>query len=96
MTFIPWAQTVPAVSLAAVGAWILYHTVAETKIFGGITQDQMPSRSPAHQVAVAQRFFRAEREGAPDEPVILNPFRHNVPATYRSIDDFPNLEKDEE
>ena len=36
-----------------------------------------------------------EREGAPDEPVIMNPFRHNVSATYRSIDDFPDLAVEE-
>lgn len=36
-----------------------------------------------------------EREGS-DVPVILNPFRHNVPANYRNLDDFPGLGGEEE
>ena len=59
MTFIPVSQTLSALGISGVAAYILYHAVADTKLFGGVRQDEMPSRSGAHRVAQAQRFFRA-------------------------------------
>ena len=56
---IPLSTTLSSLGLASIGAWILYHTVTETKLLGGVTYKDMPSLSPAHQVAQSQRFFRA-------------------------------------
>jgi len=33
-----------------------------------------------------------EREGSPDNPIIMNPFRRGVLATIKNKDDFPDLE----
>lgn len=35
-----------------------------------------------------------ERQGAPDEPVIMNPMRHNIPAHIRNAADLANLSLD--
>lgn len=37
-----------------------------------------------------------EREAAPDDPVIMNPFRHNIPATIRNAGDLPDISSGEE
>lgn len=36
-----------------------------------------------------------EREGDPEQPILLNPFRTGVPATVKSKEDLPNLEDEE-
>jgi hypothetical protein len=35
--------------------------------------------------------FLQEREGAPDEPIIMNPLRHNIPAHIRNAEDLKAL-----
>ncbi len=37
-----------------------------------------------------------EREAAPDDPVIMNPFRHNIPATIKNAGDLPDLDSGDE
>lgn len=32
-----------------------------------------------------------DREGAPDEPIIMNPLRHNLPAHIRNAEDLKSL-----
>ena len=49
----------------------------------------MFNRQPGH-------FLFQEREAAPDDPVIMNPFRHNIPATIRNAGDLPDISSGEE
>lgn len=37
-----------------------------------------------------------EREASPDDPVIMNPFRHNIPATIKNVGDLPQLDAGED
>ena len=37
-------------------------------------------------------FVPQEREGSPENPILLNPFRRGVPPTIKNKDDFPDLE----
>lgn len=39
----------------------------------------------------APLLHRQEREGAPEKPILLNPFRNNVPAYIRNRGDIENL-----
>ena len=41
-----------------------------------------------------QGHLSQEREGAPDEPVLLNPFRRGLPATVRNAEQLAEFGKD--
>ncbi|KAK9846094.1 hypothetical protein WJX84_005781 [Apatococcus fuscideae] len=80
-------------------AWVVYHAITEWKLFGGSHPADQLSWQPKHKIEEMKRFMSMEREADPDNPVFMNPFRHNIPATIRNASELPGfepLEEDEE
>ncbi|KAK9838891.1 hypothetical protein WJX74_005359 [Apatococcus lobatus] len=74
-------------------AWVLYHAISEWKILGGThPQTDLQSFNPKHKLEEQKRFMSMEREADPDNPVFMNPFRHNIPATIRNASELPGFE----
>lgn len=71
---------------------VLYWTQSHYKVFGGVDCHKLGSWSPEHQEAARKRMFNMEREAAPGHPVVLNPFRHNIPATVRNASELGEVE----
>lgn len=69
-----------------------YYAQSQYKVFGGVDANTLASWRPEHKEAERQRMLNMEREASPDDKVILNPHRHNIPATVRSASDLSNAE----
>jgi len=78
-----------ALAGSVVGAYICFDLVAHRKILGG---NRVVSMAPKWKEAAELRMLNVEREGSPDNPIIMNPFRRGVLATIKNKDDFPDLE----
>eukprot|EP00884_Botryococcus_braunii_P022040 jgi/Botrbrau1/851/Bobra.0352s0044.1 len=92
MTIAPFSKVAPAVVGSFVAAYVAYYAVAEAKLFGGRPASDIKTLTPAWKEAEKARFMNAPREGAPDKPTIINPFRHNVPGNVRNLGDLPSLQ----
>ncbi|DBB11973.1 hypothetical protein WJX82_005794 [Trebouxia sp. C0006] len=85
MVLQPFTSVAPIVAGMAAAAYALFYTQNNYKIFGGaVASKNIASWKPEHIEATRRRMFNMEREAAPDDPVILNPFRHNIPATVKN------------
>lgn len=91
MVLQPFASVAPIVAGMAAAAYALFYTQNNYKLFGGaVASKDIASWKPEHIEATRRRMFNMEREAAPDDPVILNPFRHNIPATVRNAANLPD------
>ncbi len=91
MVLQPFTSVAPIVAGMAAAAYALFYTQNNHKIFGGtVASMDIASWKPEHREATRRRMFNMEREAAPDDPVILNPFRHNIPATVKNVADLPD------
>ena len=92
MVLQPFTTVAPTIAGMAATAYVLFYTQNNYKIFGGtVASTSIASWKPEHREASRRRMLNMEREAAPDEPVLLNPFRHNIPATVRNVADLPDL-----
>ena len=90
MVLQPFTSVAPIVASMAAAPYILFYTQNNYKIFGGaVASKDIASWKPDHIEATRRRMFNMEREAAPDDPVILNPFRHNIPATVKNAANLP-------
>ncbi len=91
MVLQPFTSVAPIVTGMAAAAYALFYTQNNYKIFGGtVASTDIASWKPEHKEATRRRMFNMEREAAPDDPVILNPFRHNIPATVKNAANLPD------
>ncbi|KAL0054975.1 hypothetical protein WJX82_005335 [Trebouxia sp. C0006] len=89
--FLPKASLLVGLSFAA------FYSQQHLKVLGGnLPSRDMATWKPEHKEAEKRRFLNMEREAAPDDPVIMNPFRHNIPATIRNAGDLPDISSGEE
>ncbi|KAL3149149.1 hypothetical protein ABBQ32_001984 [Trebouxia sp. C0010 RCD-2024] len=87
----------PKASLLVGLSFVGFYSQQYLKVLGGtLPSRDLPSWRPEHKEAERRRFMNMEREAAPDDPVIMNPFRHNMPATIRNVGDLPSLESGED
>lgn len=87
-----FGKVAPTVVALAAASYILFYTQNNYKIFGGtVPSESIPSWRPKYREASRRRMMSMEREAAPDDPVIMNPFRHNMPATVRNVADLPDI-----
>ncbi|DBA94202.1 hypothetical protein WJX77_012091 [Trebouxia sp. C0004] len=85
MVLQPFKSVAPPLIGIAAAAYALFYSQNNYKIFGGIVAStDIASWKPEHIEATRRRMFNMEREAAPDDPVILNPFRHSIPATVKN------------
>jgi len=80
-----------------VAASAAFYAQQHFKWMGGtLPVRDMPSFKPEHKEAEMKNRFNCAREAAPEDPVILNPFRHNIPATIRNAYQMPSLATDDD
>ncbi|DBA89614.1 hypothetical protein WJX79_000665 [Trebouxia sp. C0005] len=92
MVLQPFTSVAPIVTGMAAAAYALFYTQNNYKIFGGkVASTDIASWRPDHVEATRRRMFNMEREAAPDDPVIMNPFRHNIPATVKNSASLPDM-----
>ena len=95
MVLQPFATVAPAVAGMAAVAYVFFYLQQYHKVFGGTdAAKSIASWQPEHVQETRRRMLSMEREAAPDQPVVLNPHRHNIPASVRSAADLPSLKDD--
>ncbi|BDA46804.1 hypothetical protein COCOBI_09-2570 [Coccomyxa sp. Obi] len=91
MTLAPVSKVVPptiaAFAIAGVLDWLIVHQ----RVLGGRDRHDLPTLDGKWKEAEKERFLNMNREGAPDEPILLNPLRHDIPAHIRNAEDLKNL-----
>ncbi|KAK9819762.1 hypothetical protein WJX72_002082 [[Myrmecia] bisecta] len=92
MTLTPFSKIGPALVASFAVAYVSFSLVKNHKIFGGTRPEDMPTLQGAWEEGSRKMLLSKEREGNPDVPVLLNPFRHNMPATVRNAGDLPSLD----
>ncbi len=91
MVLQPFTSVAPIVAGMAAAAYALFYTQNNYKFFGGtVASTNIASWKPEHIEATRRRMLNMEREAAPDDPVIVNPFRHNIPATVKNAANLPD------
>ncbi|KAK9828440.1 hypothetical protein WJX81_008685 [Elliptochloris bilobata] len=60
---------------------------------GGKMKADMPTLDGKWKEMEKIRLLNMEREGAPDEPVLMNPFRRGLPATVRNAEQLAEFGK---
>lgn len=87
MVLVPFTTVAPPIVGMFGAATALYYAQANYKNFGGVDARTLSSWRPEHKEAERQRMLNMEREAAPDHNVVINPHRHNIPATVGSASD---------
>lgn len=92
MVLLPFATVAPTIVVVIGASTALWYLQTYHKVLGGREFADIPSWEPTYREAARKRAFNMEREADPDHPVILNPFRHNIPATVRNASDVNEAE----
>lgn len=58
---VPATTIITSLVVSSIGAWVLFHGIAEMKLLGGKTREEMPSWSGAHRQSVERKFLGAVR-----------------------------------
>lgn len=92
MVLQPFTAVAPTLAGMMTAAYAIFWAQNNYKIFGGtVASTGIASWQPEYREASTRRMVNMEREASPDDPVIMNPFRHNIPATVRNAADLTDL-----
>ncbi|EIE18735.1 hypothetical protein COCSUDRAFT_60042 [Coccomyxa subellipsoidea C-169] len=84
-----WYYIVPSAIAASALAGAIY--LWGEKTYGKYKPHTL---SPCWKLATFRKWWEWPREAAPDDPVVLNPMRHNIPAYIKNLHIVEEIEEE--